>query len=143
MLRALQVQQQQQQAKRETRAKYLVCSLPVDITSVTPPTNKPNPKLGISMMAWSPDSQLLATVNENMPHAVWVWDVSAAVLTAVLLHISTVRGLAWAPTGMLRAVPGSSDSARQAKLCCCCILSRQPELPATMAYPDVNTLVCR
>ena len=24
-------------------------------------------------MAWSPDSQLLATVNENMPHAVWVW----------------------------------------------------------------------
>lgn len=95
----LQVQQQQQQYKRETRARYLVSALPVDVTSIAPPTTKPNPKLGISVMSWSPDSQLLATVNENMPHAVWVWDVTAAALTAVLLHVSSVRSLAWAPTG--------------------------------------------
>jgi WD40 repeat protein len=100
----LQRQQQQQQVKREVRARYLVCPLPVDITSILPPTNKPNPKLGICSMAWSPDSTLLATVNENMPHAVWVWDVTAATLTAVLLHLSSVRGVAWSPDDAQLAV---------------------------------------
>jgi WD40 repeat protein len=49
-------------------------------------------------MAWSPDSRLLASVNDNMPHAVWVWDVTTASLVAVLLHISAVKSLAWSPT---------------------------------------------
>lgn len=91
--------QQHHAPKRETRARYLVAPLPVDITNVTPPTNKPNPKLGISSMAWSPDSTLLATINDNMPHSVWVWDVAGTTLTAVLLHIGPVRGLAWSPLG--------------------------------------------
>lgn len=90
--------QQQQQVKREARARYMVCPVPVDITSIAPPTNKPCPKLGINSMAWSPDSTLLATINENMPHAVWVWDVTAATLTAVLLHLSSIRSMAWSPT---------------------------------------------
>src|SRR5689334_15572980 len=83
--------------QREARARYLVCPLPVDVTSIAPPTNKPNPKLGISTLAWSPDSMLLASVNENMPHAVWVWDVEGATLAAVLLHLSAVRSIAWSP----------------------------------------------
>lgn len=91
--------QQQPLMQREARARYLVSPLPVDVTSIAPPTNKPNPKLGISSMSWSPDSMLLATVNENMPHAVWVWDVEAATLAAVLLHLSSVRSIAWSPSG--------------------------------------------
>lgn len=90
--------QQQQEVKREARARYLLSPLPVDITSVAPPTNKPNPKLGISSMAWSSNSKLLATINENMPHAVWVWDVTQATLIAVLVHVGCVQSMAWSPT---------------------------------------------
>jgi WD40 repeat protein len=105
----LQVQQQQSAAKRDTRARYLVCPLPVEVTNITPPTNKPNPKLGVSSIAWSPNSSLLATVNENMPHAVWIWDVLSASLAAVLVHISSVRSLAWSPAGDYLAV-GTGNS---------------------------------
>lgn len=106
------LQRQEQQtasaSKKQLRARYMVCPLPVDVTSVTPPANKPNPKLGISSMAWSPDSMLLATVNENMPHAVWVWDVAEATLAAVLLHLSSVRSMAWSP-----AVAGAGGGTQQ------------------------------
>lgn len=101
--------QVQQQAKRDTRARYLVCPLPVDVTSITPPTNKANPKLGVGSLAWSPDGTLLATVNENMPHAVWVWDVATAALAAVLLHISSVRSMAWSPAGDYLAIATSNS----------------------------------
>lgn len=100
----LQRQEQQQPAKKQLRARYMVCPLPVDVTSITPPTNKPDPKLGITSMAWSPDSRLLATINENMPHAVWVWDVAEATLSAVLLHLSSIRSMAWSPAGTQLAV---------------------------------------
>jgi hypothetical protein len=43
-----------------------------------------------------------------MPHAVWVWDLAAAELAAVLCLGGCVRGLAWspAPGGPLAAVAG-------------------------------------
>ncbi|KAF8071311.1 WRAP73 [Scenedesmus sp. PABB004] len=90
--------------KRETRARYAVAPLPVELTSVAPAAGKPNPKLGVCAAAWSPGSGLLASVNENMPHAVWVWDVGAAALAAVLVHLAPVRGLAWAPRGESLAI---------------------------------------
>ncbi|KAF6261305.1 quinon protein alcohol dehydrogenase-like superfamily [Scenedesmus sp. NREL 46B-D3] len=109
VLAPMQVQQQQVAAKRDTRARYLVCPLPVDVTNIPPPTNKPNPKLGVSSIAWSPNSSLLSTVNENMPHAVWIWDVLSASLAAVLVHISSVRSMAWSPAGDCLAVGTSSS----------------------------------
>ncbi|WIA32488.1 hypothetical protein OEZ86_003307 [Tetradesmus obliquus] len=105
VLAPLQLQQQQSPAaKRDTRARYLVCPLPVEVTNITPPTNKPNPTLGVGSIAWSPNSSLLATVNENMPHAVWIWDVLSASLAAVLVHIGSVRSMAWSPAGDYLAV---------------------------------------
>jgi hypothetical protein len=46
---------------------------------------------------WSPDSQFLATRNDNMPGAVWVWDMAAMELCAVLCHAAPVLDAAWAP----------------------------------------------
>lgn len=57
---------------------------------------------------WSPDGRYLATLNDNMPSAVWVWDTSLACLAALLLHASPVRRLGWAPRG------GGSGGARLA-----------------------------
>ncbi|KAI8472330.1 MAG: WD40-repeat-containing domain protein [Monoraphidium minutum] len=94
-------------ARREARARFAVRPLPAEITSVPPPKDKPNPKLGVGTLAWSPDGQLLATVNDNMPHALWVWDAPAAELAAVLVHAAPVRGAAWSPDGgALAAVTG-------------------------------------
>ena len=61
-------------------------------------------KLGISLMSWSCDGTILATVNENMPHAVWVWEVEQAELSTVLLHISPVKAVEWAPQGHSLAI---------------------------------------
>jgi hypothetical protein len=59
------------------------------------------------MLTWSPDGQLLATVNENMPHAIWIWDLGSAELAAVLCQVGPVRALAWSPAGRsLAAVAG-------------------------------------
>lgn len=90
---------QVQQAKRESRARYVVRPLPVEVPSVAPPPDKANPKLGVSSAAWSPDGRLLASVNESMANAVWVWDVGSASLAALLLHVGGVRGVAWSPAG--------------------------------------------
>lgn len=100
--------QQQQQRQREVRAKYVVSALPVEVTSVPPAQGKPNPKLGVGLLSWSPDGRRLASVNENMPHAVWVWDVAAAELASVLLHEAPVRALEWAPAGNNGAGGGGS-----------------------------------
>jgi hypothetical protein len=43
-----------------------------------------------------------------MPHAVWVWDLHAGCLAALLLHASGVRGVAWAPRGAQLAVAAGS-----------------------------------
>jgi WD40 repeat protein len=63
---------------------------------------------GSGTLAWSADGSYLATVNDNMPHAVWVWDLRVAELAAVLCHISAVKTLAWspAPGGALAAASG-------------------------------------
>ncbi len=62
------------------------------------------------MLEWSPDSRYLATLNENMPAAVWIWDMQAAELVAVLQHTAAVKALAWAPAGgtSLAVAAGSS-----------------------------------
>jgi WD40 repeat protein len=86
-------------SKRETRSKFVIADLPASVTVVPPAPKKPNPKLGVSQACWSADSCYLATVNENMPQAVWVWAVQEGELAAVLLLVSGVKSLAWAPVG--------------------------------------------
>ena len=34
-----------------------------------------NPKVGISRCEWSPSGELLATINDNMPMTVWIWNM--------------------------------------------------------------------
>ena len=56
------------------------------------------PPIGIQLMEWSFDSQYLATKCEEMPNAVWIWDVTTLKLTSVLLHIDVVRAFKFAPS---------------------------------------------
>ncbi|UNI14429.1 hypothetical protein JDV02_001058 [Purpureocillium takamizusanense] len=52
---------------------------------------------GCSMAAFDASSALLATKLDDSPCAVWVWDVAAAELRAVLIFHSTV-GFSWHPS---------------------------------------------
>lgn len=78
-------------------AKYVVLPLPASVPAVKASLDKPNPRIGVGLMAWSGDGKYLATRNDNMPTALWVWDMARLELAAVLLQIEHVKGAAWDP----------------------------------------------
>ncbi|XP_015233283.1 PREDICTED: WD repeat-containing protein WRAP73 [Cyprinodon variegatus] len=80
-----------------TQSKYEICSLPVQIPAVKPDPDRANPKIGVSVLAFSSDSRYLATKNDNMPTAIWVWDMQKMSLEAVLEHTLSVRCFLWDP----------------------------------------------
>ncbi|PNJ47926.1 WRAP73 isoform 4 [Pongo abelii] len=67
------------------------------LQTLKPVTDRANPKIGIGMLAFSPDSYFLATRNDNIPNAVWVWDIQKLRLFAVLEQLSPVRAFQWDP----------------------------------------------
>ncbi|XP_024393514.1 uncharacterized protein [Physcomitrium patens] len=79
------------------RVFYKVVEVPVTIPSYKPPVDKPNPKQGIGLLAWSADSQYFFTKNDNMPNALWIWDVVRLELLALLLQKDPIRSAAWDP----------------------------------------------
>lgn len=79
------------------QSKYEVQSVPFQLPSVKPDPEKPNPKLGVGQVAFSNDNRFLATKNDNMPNALWVWDLPKLCLTAILLQSNSVRAFQWDP----------------------------------------------
>lgn len=88
----------------QTQSKYESVDLPVAVPSVKPDPEKPNPKLGVGSVAFSPDSRYVATKNDNMPQAVWVWSVTSLKLSVLLLQTAPVREFKWDPTQSRLAV---------------------------------------
>nr|XP_011765506.1 WD repeat-containing protein WRAP73 isoform X2 [Macaca nemestrina] len=80
-----------------SESKYEIASVPVSLQTLKPVTDRANPKIGIGMLAFSPDSYFLATRNDNIPNAVWVWDIQKLRLFAVLEQLSPVRTFQWDP----------------------------------------------
>uniref|UniRef100_A0A669EYK9 WD repeat containing, antisense to TP73 n=1 Tax=Oreochromis niloticus TaxID=8128 RepID=A0A669EYK9_ORENI len=74
-----------------------ICSLPVQIPVVKPDPDRANPKIGVSVLAFSSDNHYLATKNDNMASAVWVWNMQKMSLEAVLEQTSAVRCFQWDP----------------------------------------------
>ena len=61
----------------ETRARGIVgleqASLPISLSASKSDTNRLGTKHGIAWMAWSPEGNLLAALNERLPHVVWIF----------------------------------------------------------------------
>jgi WD40 repeat protein len=90
------------------RTKYAIASIPARISSVRPPMDKPNPKLGVSWSEWSHDGSYFATRVDHMPAAVWVWDTARLEPTALLVQDRAVKSVAWDPlSSRLAVVTGS------------------------------------
>uniref|UniRef100_A0A8C5H084 WD repeat containing, antisense to TP73 n=1 Tax=Gouania willdenowi TaxID=441366 RepID=A0A8C5H084_GOUWI len=80
-----------------TQSKYEICPLPIQIPAVKPDPDRANPKIGVSALAFSSDSRYMATKNDNMASAVWVWNMQKLRLEAVLEQISSVHCFQWDP----------------------------------------------
>ncbi|EIT82952.1 Quino protein amine dehydrogenase [Aspergillus flavus] len=65
--------------------------------SITAETS--GPPRGVSIMTFSCDGNLLATVDQTRPNIVWIWNLeSTAVLLSALVHEHPVRQAAWHPS---------------------------------------------
>jgi WD40 repeat protein len=51
------------------------------------------------LLRWSADGKFVATRNDNMPTAVWIWDVTCLELTTVLIQTDEVLSMAWSVEG--------------------------------------------
>lgn len=58
----------------------------------------PQPKIGISTIAFNPDGTLIATRNDNMPSTVWIWSLKLLRPYAVLVQLNPIRTISWHPT---------------------------------------------
>ena len=74
------------------------------LESVKPDPEKPFPKVGVGMVAFSSDSRYIATRNDNMPCAAWIWDVATLSQIVLLKQISAIRTMVWHPTRQLLAI---------------------------------------
>ncbi|XP_045659454.1 WD repeat-containing protein WRAP73 isoform X2 [Ursus americanus] len=80
-----------------TESKYEIASAPVSLQTLKPIADRANPKIGIGALAFSPDNYFLATRNDSVPNAVWIWDIQKLRLFVVLEQLSPVRFFQWDP----------------------------------------------
>lgn len=63
-------------------------ALPGPIPADRPDPSKPHPRLGVGqIMSWSVDGRYLATRNDNMASALWVWDAEDLSLSSVVVQV--------------------------------------------------------
>ncbi|XP_054577616.1 WD repeat-containing protein WRAP73 isoform X1 [Eptesicus fuscus] len=82
---------------RAAESKYEIATGPVSLQTLKPAADRANPKIGVGALAFSPDSYFLATRNDNVPNAVWVWDMQKLRLFVVLEQLGPVRSFQWDP----------------------------------------------
>ena len=80
-----------------SQSKFETSETPVTVPVVKPDPEKPHPKVGVGRIVFSCDCKYMATKNDNMPTAVWVWDVTKLELAVLLLHVNPVRDFQWDP----------------------------------------------
>ena len=79
------------------QSKYETQDVPFTVPSIKPDPSKANPKLGVKNILFSSSNRYMATLNENMSTAVWIWDVTKISLVSILTHTSSVRDIQWDP----------------------------------------------
>ncbi|KAI8907719.1 hypothetical protein DFJ77DRAFT_475069 [Powellomyces hirtus] len=86
------------QQSSQQRIKYEIIHAPHTIPRIRPDPDKPNPKLGIGILAFNADGQFLMSRNDCQPTTIWIHTLhppSAAPL--VIEHQSPVKQAKWNP----------------------------------------------
>lgn len=81
-------------------ARLLPASVPIERAN----PDKACPKLGVGHLEWSAGGRYLATRNDNMPRALWVWDGETLLLHSLLLQVGHVTAAAWHPSQQVLAL---------------------------------------
>ena len=58
------------------------------------------PRVGVSKISVSPDSCFAATINEQSPKVIWIWDLVKMQLNSLILQKDVVQDLQWAPNSL-------------------------------------------
>ncbi|XP_064642876.1 WD repeat-containing protein WRAP73-like [Lineus longissimus] len=77
------------------QSKYEVIEGLTMVPLIKPDLNKANPRLGVGTVSFSPDNKYMYTRNDNMPHALWIWDVMRLNLVVVLIQVNPIRCVSW------------------------------------------------
>lgn len=84
--------------------RYVIVDPPVAPVQVKPEADKPNPRLGVGLVAWSHDSRYLVTRNDNMPNSIWIWETGRLSLASTMLQLEAVRAFQWHPSAARLAI---------------------------------------
>jgi WD40 repeat protein len=75
----------------------LVCGRPVIISSLQWDQDKPTELSGIGLAVFSSCGYFLATREDTMPAAIWIWSIKETRLHSVIVHKQPVTAVCWAP----------------------------------------------
>uniref|UniRef100_H2Y8F9 Anaphase-promoting complex subunit 4 WD40 domain-containing protein n=1 Tax=Ciona savignyi TaxID=51511 RepID=H2Y8F9_CIOSA len=80
-----------------TQSKYQICETPLELPFVKPDPQKPNPKIGISWLAFSSDNRYLATIDDSMKSALHIWTMKTLSLFVIIKQLEPIKCARWNP----------------------------------------------
>ncbi|EDO38446.1 predicted protein [Nematostella vectensis] len=127
------------------QSKYQVEQVPVQVPSVKLDPEKHSPKLGVGYVSFSADSRYMATKNDNMPNALWIWDMPNLTLAVLLLQAQPIRVIAWDPLQSRLAMCTNNNKLYMWSPAGCVSVVIPSETPFNATslswHPDGNSLV--
>ncbi|KAJ3258145.1 WD repeat-containing protein wrap73 [Boothiomyces macroporosus] len=79
------------------KLSYEVKKTPCSVPTINVDPEKPNPKVGISTIAFNCTGNLLLTRNEKQPNALWIWDMINLKQMALIQQTQPIKAVAWNP----------------------------------------------
>ncbi|KAF9171424.1 WD repeat-containing protein wrap73 [Mortierella sp. AD010] len=84
--------------------EYTIADQPAWIPTIRIDTHKPNAKIGVGWCDFNCDGTLLASRNDNMPNALWIWSMSELKPIVIIQQQSPIRVCRWDPGSPSRIV---------------------------------------
>eukprot|EP00160_Parvularia_atlantis_P016793 Unigene549_Nuclearia_a/m.1719 Unigene549_Nuclearia_a/g.1719 ORF Unigene549_Nuclearia_a/g.1719 Unigene549_Nuclearia_a/m.1719 type:complete len:452 (+) Unigene549_Nuclearia_a:72-1427(+) len=73
-------------------------STQITLPTVAPDYEKPAPRAGVGLVEFSPKGRFLVSRSDNMPTALWIWDLAQLKQVALLVTREPVRSVKWNPS---------------------------------------------
>lgn len=94
----------------ESHSKYeIITERPVNVSLKPLDCSKPD-RHGVGTIKFSSDCHYLAMINDNMPNAVWIWDMGEFAISTLLLHKQPVKYITWKPNSSQLAICNQTNN---------------------------------
>ncbi|KAJ2059554.1 hypothetical protein GGI17_004322 [Coemansia sp. S146] len=96
---------QESRTEARIRTRFDLAQSPATIRVVqSVDVHRADRKMGVSVLEFCADGELLASVCEGMPNAVWIWKVTDMKLLSVVQTLRAVRACKWSPVERTLAI---------------------------------------